>query len=51
VIFDGRNHYDPALVRGLGFEYFGDWMVADGGRTFVGVQVNLHSFIHYSAKI
>ena len=21
VIFDGRNLYDPALVRGLGFEY------------------------------
>jgi UDPglucose 6-dehydrogenase len=23
VIFDGRNLYDPALVRGLGIEYFG----------------------------
>jgi len=23
VIFDGRNLYDPALVRGAGFEYFG----------------------------
>jgi len=22
VIFDGRNLYDPALVRGMGFEYF-----------------------------
>jgi UDPglucose 6-dehydrogenase len=21
VIFDGRNLYDPALVRGMGFEY------------------------------
>jgi len=21
VIFDGRNMYDPALVRGMGFEY------------------------------
>ena len=21
VIFDGRNLYDPALLRGLGFEY------------------------------
>jgi len=23
VIFDGRNLYDPAELRGLGFEYFG----------------------------
>jgi UDPglucose 6-dehydrogenase len=23
VIFDGRNLYEPALVRGAGFEYFG----------------------------
>ena len=23
VVFDGRNLYDPALVRGLGIEYFG----------------------------
>ena len=23
VIFDGRNLYDPAMVRALGFEYFG----------------------------
>jgi UDPglucose 6-dehydrogenase len=22
VIFDGRNLYNPTLVRGLGFEYF-----------------------------
>jgi UDPglucose 6-dehydrogenase len=22
VIFDGRNLYDPAMVRALGFEYF-----------------------------
>jgi len=22
VIFDGRNLYDPKLVRGMGFEYF-----------------------------
>ena len=22
VIFDGRNMYDPALVRGMGFEYW-----------------------------
>jgi UDPglucose 6-dehydrogenase len=22
VIFDGHNLYDPALVRGMGFEYF-----------------------------
>jgi UDPglucose 6-dehydrogenase len=22
VIFDGRNLYDPQLVRGMGFEYF-----------------------------
>ena len=22
VIFDGRNLYDPKLVRGLGIEYF-----------------------------
>jgi UDPglucose 6-dehydrogenase len=23
VVFDGRNLYDPAELRGLGFEYFG----------------------------
>jgi UDPglucose 6-dehydrogenase len=23
IIFDGRNLYDPALVRSLGIEYFG----------------------------
>jgi UDPglucose 6-dehydrogenase len=23
VIFDGRNLYDPAELRGLGFKYFG----------------------------
>jgi UDPglucose 6-dehydrogenase len=22
VIFDGRNLYDPQMVRGMGFEYF-----------------------------
>jgi len=22
AIFDGRNLYDPAMMRGLGFEYF-----------------------------
>jgi UDPglucose 6-dehydrogenase len=22
VIFDGRNLYDPHLIRGMGFEYF-----------------------------
>ncbi|HLX13266.1 MAG TPA: UDP-glucose/GDP-mannose dehydrogenase family protein, partial [Bacteroidota bacterium] len=31
VIFDGRNIYDPNIVRGLGFEYFGVGRgIADG---------------------